>query len=197
MTAAIYARQSTEQPGVIDDANSVTRHTEAVRPGHPRAKHGGAILLLLCVGWHSACADPVNKEKVSRAGHALKQHVTDTGCGGGTGTCEELSKAFRLEADVLASQARNPSEERAAAAYKEAAEAYAFFARLRYLEADAVTAGGGGAKILLIGTNEASAKKFGIPLDNRGWADTSEALRRTLSHGEQRFAEAERVVAEQ
>jgi hypothetical protein len=91
----------------------------------------------------------------------------------------------------------NEREEKARAAYQQAAEAYAFFARLRFLEADEVSSGRSGDRLLLIGTNEASAKRFNVPLDTTGtgtWADTGDALKSTHAFAEQQLAEAEGLV---
>jgi hypothetical protein len=106
-------------------------------------------------------------------------------------------KAFQLEAAALQVRVENAREQEALSAYNEAAEAYAFFARLRFLEVDAVVSGDSGERLLLIGTNEAPAKRFNIPLKRNGsttWADTGDALRITNSYADQRFAEAERIV---
>ena len=90
----------------------------------------------------------------------------------------------------------NAREEQALSAYREAADAYAFLARLRSLEADAVTLRGTGEEILLMGTDEESAKRFDVPFEARGtgtWAKTREALKIILAFAEKRFDEAERL----
>jgi hypothetical protein len=160
------------------------------------------MLPLVCAATMMACADRVNRERfsgVSRAAHALKLHLAETGCGGATTRCGELVQAFQLEAAALNTQTVNAREEEALSSYKQSVEAYAFFARLRFLEADAVALSGNGETLLLIGTNEVSAKRFKVPLENRGsgtWADTAGALTITLTFAEQQLAEAERIVKE-
>jgi hypothetical protein len=130
-------------------------------------------------------------------GHELKIHLAATGCGGATEPCTKLVRAFQLEAAALQGRTDNAREEEALSAYKEAAEAYAFFARLRSLEVQEVVSGGSGEELLLL--DEASGKRFNIPLKSKGststmWAETGEALRIAHAYAEQRFAEAERIV---